>query len=429
MFPIDDVRDRIITFSLQSAGTLVGLENINSFRELNQHTRYRLKTNLNELLHDTVELVDNIDNVKSNVVQDMIDSIESDEYKIDTDSQDIHSGIDTTNQASDNEVENIDEEAANEHNVNTLFAAVSTYDNGSSFNGNFDVVISNYGQNTQSTDDSDVHRTSGIELILRTRLHLLSQLCLNDFKLITALVDLYSSAHVYIKNNESKSTEAVAQDEEASSSANIVSSQAGEQLQAVSTIRVEKEDLLVNRLICLENLIINELSSIIPAIISSGKQSQIHIKPEDVFEYILRSGFDGLVVSLIENILQLLLSDIHIPPTSNMIKLVTAFLNDLKSFPIRSAKEKINGDINSELYPDVLIDEYQELSFMIPLLGGFTSEELELEYIPRLVQLFFDKSDKLKASYQRIVLTRPPPMSKTQLVVALHRFFLTLFVL
>eukprot|EP01035_Chromulina_nebulosa_P017223 gene17223-22746_t len=61
-----------------------------------------------------------------------------------------------------------------------------------------------------------------------------------------------------------------------------------------------------------------------------------------------------------------------------------------------------------------------ELSSIVPAIGGFETNKLE-EYLPKYIKLYYNNADVLKNVYHRIVLTRPPPMTKTALIIALHR--------
>jgi hypothetical protein len=57
---------------------------------------------------------------------------------------------------------------------------------------------------------------------------------------------------------------------------------------------------------------------------------------------------------------------------------------------------------------------------MLPLLGGFAVAEIE-EFLPYALRAVGEKMPLVKSMLDRLLLARPPPISRTALLVALHR--------
>lgn len=252
------------------------------------------------------------------------------------------------------------EKEAEEELVVDMPSALRYYDGGKCFDGIFEEL----SEENQLLNKDQV---APYEAQLRKKLHLYSQLCLADISLLSAALDLYAAAE--FRKSHAEADQSV---EESSSIYPIF-----------------------------QKILKSELSNIIPAM-------SHHHRPEQIFERLVRS--DPLSLPLLEYILELVLPESHIPASTQLIEKVTLFVD--RVFPPPSSTNESIGDESRVA---------QRLSFFIPLLGGFSVETLENIYLPDLVKIFSDKPDKLRAAFHRIVNARPPPLTKTALLVSLHR--------
>lgn len=239
-----------------------------------------------------------------------------------------------------------------------LIDALETFDNGKMFNGVF-----------------SPSECTNFENQAKKKLQLLSQLCVGDVRLLMVFVDLYAVAALGKEQIKPETDKIIEKVEDSSNK--------------------ETESRSLNLFEILQKAIASELTNIIPII---SKQ----IKPEDVF--ILLVNIDPLSLPILEVIVELLHYEPTLPASSLMIERVLTFSSHLREHNLYS--------------------EENALSLALPLLGGMASDILETTYLPNLVKYFAtpDKTEKLKQSFHRVVFTRPPPLSKTSLLISLHRY-------
>lgn len=158
---------------------------------------------------------------------------------------------------------------------------------------------------------------------------------------------------------------------------------------------------------CIRRIIRNEVLNIIPAITTSSKAT------DSVFDTLLQS--EPLALPLLISVLDIILDDPQIPPSEHMVSMVISYYEKLPS-------------------------EDQDIRLLIPILGGMTKEKVQ-EILPILILKLQDddegengagdqevtkgkakkKYDYLKQCFTRITRARPPPLSRSHLLVLLHR--------
>jgi hypothetical protein len=171
----------------------------------------------------------------------------------------------------------------------------------------------------------------------------------------------------------------------------------------------------------IRKIIRNEVLNIIPAITTSAKAT------DSVFDTLLQS--EPLALPLLISVLGVILDDPQIPPSEHMVQMVLS-------------------------YYEKLPEETQDIRLLIPVLGGMTRGQVE-GILPMLILKLQDDGDEgeqnslapltttapastsdgresdksrkktkyeyLKQCFVRITQARPPPMSRSHLLVSLHR--------
>jgi hypothetical protein len=171
-----------------------------------------------------------------------------------------------------------------------------------------------------------------------------------------------------------------------------------------------------------------ELRNILPAIVQSKSA-------DSVFDA-LSANQNASVRPLLEVALHALLADFTVPPAPALIQKVRAFAVRVQSKPVDAAAEdqlETSGAeeqkdtesmdvVASESTAPVMQDLVDEESFrlMLPLVGGMSGSEFEA-CLPRIIALHAEDAEALKNVFGRVTKARPPPMTKSALLVALHR--------
>jgi hypothetical protein len=332
----DATKEIAVSFALQSASTIIGVEVVKSLQARSNLRLFELTTHAKENENDGA-----------------MDLEEVSEQKDDDMAMDIAADAPEIPIASAQESVSLER-----HQYMSIIDAAQLYDDGMYFHGSFDSRLEYQMDRNDSIDDQ-----AAFENYIRRKIQLLLQFCLVEYSLLLAIMDLYASAAA-----------ATAASARPADSADTSAAQASE-----------------SKLNILQKILLDELSNIIPAIARQHR-------PEVIFHHLM--AIDPLAFPLLESIVQLILSDVHIPATSAFISCANDFLS--KMFAEQSYEEKA-------------------LNFTIPLLGGYPLERLQQEVIPNLVRVFSDKTDILRQAFQRVVLVRPPPISKVGFLVYLHR--------
>ena len=270
-------------------------------------------------------------------------------------------------------------------NVLDLRTAATVYNSGALFGGKF-------------TDIRAVRNESDVQPYAKRSLHLLLQLSLSRPTLLVPLLDLYGTARgIQLHQNASG-------DEAASGSLS-------EELKsAVQTLPQGCGEILCQRLQ-------KEVLNITPAVTTSSRDT------DAVFETLLQADVQALPMLIL--VLNSVLVDLEIPASDRMVRVVRSLF-------------------------DSLPEENKDIRLLIPVLGGMTREDVEA-LLPRLIlelqqhdgdgdaSSAHDSSavggagadgegetatEYMRKCIARITRARPPPLSRANLLVALHRYAL-----
>lgn len=231
-----------------------------------------------------------------------------------------------------------------------LSEVLADYDEGETFQGSFANFL------------PPLSLAAGEAVIMsysRRAFHLMSQLCVRDYTLLGAILDL-AGAGISAK---------VEGDDAADGTA-------------------DKGSVFMSSLR-------GELATILPAVV-------VHSSTDSVFDCLARS--DPAAAPLLEHSLAMLHTDLNVPATEACTQKVRAYLR---------SKAPEGGS------EDTLTDA--ELAFCEPLLGGF-SEEMAKELLPRLLSTHkANTGGALNDVFSRLCLCTPPAMTKARLLAHLHR--------
>jgi hypothetical protein len=274
-----------------------------------------------------------------------------------------------------------------EDNV-TLVMALRSHDDGKLFGRSFETLAT----------------ASKIESYAKRYLHLLVQLTLTRPHLLISFLDLYATITAV-------ETCQIQQQEQQQGK------QEPESQETPQNSFEEQVALLpLNSGQSIRRILRNEVLNIIPAITTSSKAT------DSVFDTLLQS--EPLALPLLISVLDIILDDPQIPPSEHMVSMVTSYYEKLPS-------------------------ESQDIRLLIPILGGMTKEKVA-EILPMLILKLQDdnedgtgatppaaasssgdqsgskgkgkkKYDYLKQCFIRITHARPPPLSRSHLLVLLHR--------
>lgn len=325
------MNEAITIFALQSAITIVGTEATKALRSRMQ-LRYQ---STNEKPSSETEIQNNAERNEDN-------------FPSNTDVMDEEQTFDADQ---DNTVDQ----------CSSLLQAAYLYDGGRYYDGNFDM---DPPMNSDLVTD-----IAAYEQCIRRKLHLLLQLCVYDYKLLLALMDLYVIA--------------ISSSSESSDQSSSISKDEPKEQESKNQSKIETKVSIFVRILQME------MNDIIPGI------AKIH-RPDIVFKSLM--PIDPIALPLLESTLTLLMSDMHVPASSSLVEYVEMFV--------------------MKVIPE---DEVKRIQFLIPVLAGFPAEDIENRLLPKLVASFADKPEILRTAYQRIVLARPPAFTKSKFVVLLHR--------
>jgi hypothetical protein len=291
--------------------------------------------------------------------------------------------IQASDQSNDQEMQVISDESTSSQIDTVHLISSSLVDASDQFDGGkyFDGVF----ESEYVFDDEPPFDVIAFEASSRRKLHLLLQLCLLDYTLLIAIFDLY--AGVVSQSNLSTPIPVTSE---------TITTPSVEGVPPIA----EESKKIESKISIFLKILETELSNIIPAI------AKMH-RPDAVFRSLM--SLDPLALPLLESTLTLLLSDIHVPASNTLIHLVVKFSEVF--FPVSQSSL-----------------QSKSIQFMLPVLGGVSSHDIETKYLPSLVKLFSDKPDVLRLAYQRIVSARPPAVAKSKFVVMLHRFEFHIFI-
>lgn len=244
----------------------------------------------------------------------------------------------------------------------TLMYSLEAYNDGTLFGGQFVVE-----------KDMSVGK---FESKIKIYTHLLSQLCISDPRLLAPYFDLFAAGFASFQDAES-----------------VSSASAGAPQEFKST--------------SLTTAVLASIRVIIPAIGSSVAKS-------DVFNYI--KSVDALAFPLVVCLLETCQADVHLPASSSMIENVTSFVRSRHD--IFTSQVSLEND--SSVRDGVAYADQSVVKFLIPVISGMDTETLS-GILPYVLLAYVGNETLLNQIFHRIVQARPPSLTKSGLLVALHR--------
>lgn len=270
-------------------------------------------------------------------------------------------------ESNDNEEKNDDEIKVNEVN---LESALKSLEKRQAFEGPFQLA--------SSTLDNQ-------EPYIRTCFHFFLQYCVLNPSLLKVMTDIYRIAASKIEINSNTNNE------KTDSTAMEIS----ETNTAATTTTTNKSKWEV-----IKSLLESSLRDILPAVIKRHKMDSQTVE-KDVISAIM--NHDILSRPLLDQALVVLHRDETLPAAPTMIAKVKEYLTEI----VDTSKPE---DMR-------IIDDIRTL---IPLLGGMQSQEI-LNLLPTIMKSFINDLDTLKLAFCRIVQSRPPALSRKELLSYLHR--------
>lgn len=149
---------------------------------------------------------------------------------------------------------------------------------------------------------------------------------------------------------------------------------------------------------------------------------------ESIFDTLARRC-DRPCWPLVEYALNLLLADLAVPASLTLIQKVRRFVLHETAPEGESAQDgsaaeeskdmQVEDAASTTSIQDVV--DTDAFKLMLPLIGGVATAEVEA-VLPRIVGLYEEDAEGLKKIFARITKARPPPLTKSALLVALHRY-------
>jgi hypothetical protein len=210
---------------------------------------------------------------------------------------------------------------------------------------------------------------------LRKSFHLIEQLALVDTQFLSSLAELYCFCS-YLQNNLS-----------------------GKDVFFLLYLSLFLSPFLSpvvsTEIAAVNDVILGEMKIIIPAV-------NLHFNEVDILEAVLSIKSERLY-PLIEYVLNLLTSDVAVPPKPLLLESVGNFISCLKNQPF------VVYNLSDE-----------DFRICLPLIASFSTEQVEI-LLPRILKLCADKPENLKLCFSKLYKSRPPVIAKVSLLVLLHR--------
>lgn len=154
----------------------------------------------------------------------------------------------------------------------------------------------------------------------------------------------------------------------------------------------------------------SELRNVLPAI---GQSSSA----EQVFSALAHRP-DPAIIPLLSFALNLLLADHTAPPTAGLISAVRGYVARVCGTIEPAGQESVVEGIDERVLSGVA--DTAGFKLLLQLVGGLSTQDIE-NSLPRIVDVLADDADALRAAFSRMTKARPAPLTKSALVVALHR--------
>ena len=288
--------------------------------------------------------------------------------------------------------------------------ALEFYDDGASYGGSFSKT---FVYPTAALDNEA--GIAAIDIFLRRCLQLLSQLCTADPALLGAFVDatgaLAVAAGASTPEQVAEMAKAAVQDAQVKQNPSpadpvAVAASVGSDI-LETNVMVPKVLGAVGRFQRAYLMMRAELGNVLPALV-------VHQPTQKIFEALARS--DPVGKPLLAYSLEVLHSDMFSPATKECIAAVTHYLHVTTGTTRDNAANIASSESNRFL---VDLSE-SDLRFCFPLLSGFQRPIVEA-VLHRIFALLSTVPDALNRIVTRLVRSRPPVLTKADLLTWLHR--------
>ena len=287
---------------------------------------------------------------------------------------------------------------------------LESYDYGELFNGLF-------ASAPDRTDPSVAF--SIVDGFAKRRIHLLSQICLTDVDKLSLFMDIFCSIV------DASPGQDAAKDEKVVAAA---AAEATEESKDDAKPPAATEGSSRTKKWNAANFLLSEIAYIVPAL--NQKVAPVAIVSVLGAGLSSHSNVHG-AKAFFSFVLSSILQDYSSPPNSQLIQTVVSILN-------LPSHENTSYLVDWDAVGDV------DFKLLLPLIGGFSTADVEA-CLPRIIRAFVGVnagaetaaeahgdhqagrvfvSETLKSIFARIYKVRPPPMTKTALLVFLHRISL-----
>lgn len=252
----------------------------------------------------------------------------------------------------------------------SLVEALDTFNSGEAYDGTFPSFA-----HAENTIDSAAY-----EAFLSKSFHMVMQLCLSHPSYLLVVLNMYGAVKNADETNSQTTTDAE-----------------GNTVASVTNVKWQ----------CMHKVLKAELKNVIPVI---AKKKNV----EEVFNLLARS--DPCARPIVEHCLALLHSDIHMPATPKMIIAVKSY--------IATYTKDASSEITLTDTSMANISVASNLELILPILGGLLPADIEL-ILPTVISKLQGETppntDGLKHVFSKIIQARPPPLTKSALILLLHR--------
>ena len=300
--------------------------------------------------------------------------------------------IDAVDEAKSNENENSKDQQSDEQKQGEALAIVES---GISLDGHISLVEAldsfNNGVSYDGEFPSFSHAENSIdsasyESFLSKSFHMVMQLCLSHPSYLLVVLNIYGAVKYADEVNSPTTTDAE-----------------GNTGASVTNIKWQ----------CMHKVLRSELKNVIPLI---AKKKSI----DEVFNLLAQS--DPCARLMVEHCLALLHSDIHMPATPKMIMAVKSYISNYCNTNVDDGGEMKEIILTDTSMSNISIMDNIEL--ILPILGGLLPGDIEL-ILPTVISKLLGETtpnvEGLKNVFSKIIQARPPPLTKSALILLLHR--------
>ena len=248
------------------------------------------------------------------------------------------------------------------------------------------------------------------EAYTRRYFQLLIKLCLGMPSLLSALLDIYIAASISAAKQQKTTTptedttnKLTTVEDSALSNTNQSDAAAADTDRENTSIPSKDAEESFLQIVCRVTRT-ELLHTVLPALLRN-------FSPADIFSYLCKPN--SHVQQLIIDSLDAMLMDQEIPPETELIDRVKAYIESLKRDEDKYDLKNVN--MNSV-----------EIRLLGCVAGGLSTSEA-LTFLPKLMKEYgvsgsSEDREYLRKALRRLVRARPPPISPTTLLLALHRY-------